>query len=258
MNAVMSGTPGTVPAAEERRAHVGARRLFYVGMSGALLVIVLMGFSRSLYFRPFFNVAAIPASVWTHGLVLTAWFVAVFLQAILVARRRVDLHRQFGWMVAGTGVAVLLVSTAVTVNFLSRRQALGTDVEARLATFSLIVWGDIAALVAFALFFGTAVALRHRPEVHKRLMLLSSLSILEPAMFRIWGWPIFGGVDRHLASLGALLALLLALGVYDVASRRKVHAATLLGGVFLIGTRVVALFAMADSETGRSLLRRLF
>jgi hypothetical protein len=29
---------------------------FYVGMSGALLLIVFMGFSRTLYLRAFFNV----------------------------------------------------------------------------------------------------------------------------------------------------------------------------------------------------------
>jgi len=34
---------------------------FYLGMSGALFLIVLMGFSRTLYLRAFFDVAPIPA-----------------------------------------------------------------------------------------------------------------------------------------------------------------------------------------------------
>jgi hypothetical protein len=243
-----------VPKATERVRTAGA---FYSGMSGALLLIVLMGFGRSLYLRSYFNNAPLPPSVWAHGMVLTGWYALSFVQAMLVASRRVDIHRRLGWAVAGIGVGVLVVSTAVTVNFLARRKALGTNVAARLAGFSAIVWGDIAALVAFVVFFPLAVILRRRPQAHKRLMLLASMSLLEPAMFRIWGWSVFRGVNRDVASLVVLLALLLVLASYDLSSHRRVHTATLLGGALLLGSRAVAIFVIAGSESGRSFVRAL-
>src|SRR5215467_10641178 len=78
-------------------AQRSVRSRFYLGMSSALLLIVLAGFAPTLYLRAFFAVPVIPASVWVHGLVLTAWFVAFFLQTALVAVRRTDLHRRLGW-----------------------------------------------------------------------------------------------------------------------------------------------------------------
>src|SRR5262245_40462685 len=107
--------PGSVrrPATQQR---VCSR--FYVGMPSALLLIVLAGFTPTLYLRAFFNVPAIPVSVFVHGLVLTAWFVAFFLQTAFVAAHRTDLHRRVGWVGGGLGVAVLATSTVVTLNFM--------------------------------------------------------------------------------------------------------------------------------------------
>jgi hypothetical protein len=226
-------------------------------MSATLLVIVLMGFARTLYLRAIFDVPQIPVSVLLHGIVLTAWFVASFLQTSLVAVHRIDIHRRLGWMVAGLGVVLLAITVAVTLNFVPRRRALGADIEAGVAGLSSVVWGDLSALVAFAIFLPTAVALRRRPEMHKRLMLLSSISIIQPAMSRISRWPVFDGLDATLSSVGGLFLLLLALGVYDVVSHKRVHGVTLLGASFLMGSRIVSIFVVASSEVGRAFIRGL-
>ena len=237
--------------------YLSGRRTFYVGMFGVLLVIVVMGFARTLYLRSFFDVPQIPPSVLVHGIVLTAWCVGSFLQAIFVATGRVDIHRRLGWVIAGVGVAVLAISTAVTLNFVPRRRTLGADIESGMAGLSSVVWADLSALVAFAIFLPTAVVLRRRSEIHKRLMLLSSMSIVQPAMNRIWRWPIFDGLDGTLASLGTMFLLLLALGLYDVGTHKRVHAVTLFGGTFLMGSRIVSIFVVANSEVGRSFVRGL-
>jgi hypothetical protein len=233
------------------------RSRFYVGMSGALLLIVLVGFARTLYLRALFEVPEIPASVWLHGIVLTAWFVGVFLQTMLVAVRRTDMHRQLGWIVGGLGVAVLAVSMAVTLNFVPRQRALGVDIEARLHGLSVVVWSDFAALLAFAMFLSAAVALRRRPEMHKRLMLLSSISIVQPAMSRIWRWPVFDGLDPSLLGLSGLLLFILALGLYDLIVCRRVHAVTLCCGSFFMGCKIAGIYVIAGSEVGLSFVRGL-
>ena len=48
-----------------------------------------------------------------------------------------------------------------------------------------------------------------------------------------------------------------ALVLHDLSSRRKVLAVTLLGGVLLIGSRMVALFSISHSEAGLSFIRAL-
>lgn len=76
-------TSRTTLGAERHAATRGrARSRFYAGMSGMLLLIVLAGFSRTLYLRAFFDVPEIPAYVALHGIVLTAWFVGVFFRRL--------------------------------------------------------------------------------------------------------------------------------------------------------------------------------
>lgn len=236
--------------------HQRARGRFYVAMAGGLLLIVLLGFTPTLYLRAFFDVPEIPVSVFVHGLVLTAWFVAFFLQTALVAVRRTDIHRRLGWVAGGLGVAVLATSTAVTLNFVPRRVALGANLEASLARMSVVAWSDFAALLAFTIFLLTAIALRRHPEVHKRLMLLSSISLVQPALARIFLWSAFAGLDTVLG-LVSLLLLVLALGLYDLVSRKRVHPVTLLGGTFLMGTKLISIYVIATSEAGRSFVRGL-
>ena len=232
-------------------------RAFFMVMSGALLLIVLLGFGRSLYLRPFTDLPSLPPAVWVHGSILTAWYVGAFAQATLVTSGRTDLHRRLGWWVAGVGAAVIVVGTTVTLAFVGRRAALGTDIEGRIRFFADIVWGDIAAIVAFAVFFGLALAWRKRVDLHKRLMILGSLALLEPALFRIWGWKVFAGVDRNWAALGVLVVAVVVLALHDLATRRKVLAVTLLGGVLLVGSRMLALFVVAPSAGGLAFIRAL-
>ena len=78
-------------------------------------------------------------------------------------------------------VAVLVSAVAVDLTFVPRRLALGAPIEA----VTGVVWSDRAALLWFTIFVGTAVAMRRSAQTHKRLMLMASISIIQPALARI-------------------------------------------------------------------------
>jgi hypothetical protein len=90
-------------------------------------------------------------------------------QTALVAARRTPLRRSVGW--AGAGLAALVVAVGGTAAILSGRQniAAGFDDSARefltVPLFSMTVFLPLVA---------AAVALRARPQTHKRLMLLAN------------------------------------------------------------------------------------
>lgn len=65
----------------------GRRLGFFTVMSGALLLFVLVGFSRSFYLRPFGDLPPLSGALHVHGAALTAWFVLLFVQALLVRSR---------------------------------------------------------------------------------------------------------------------------------------------------------------------------
>src|SRR5438552_14750463 len=97
------------------------RTRVFLGLSGGLLGIVLVGFARTFSLRAFFDVPQMPPYVLIHGFVLTSWFAALFFQSVLVHLRRVDLHRQFGWIFLAVAVAAFLMSLYVTLEFVPRQ-----------------------------------------------------------------------------------------------------------------------------------------
>jgi hypothetical protein len=118
------------------------------------------------------------------------------------------------------------------------------------------VWLDFANLFAFTIFLSIAIVLRRHPERHKRLMLLSSISLVQPALGRIFRWPVFAGLNPTVLGSVIILSFVLALGGYDLVSRKRVHPVTLLGGTFLMGAKLISIF-IATSEAGRSFVRGL-
>src|SRR5262249_47495198 len=134
-----------------------ARSAFYVGMSGTMLLIVLIGFTPTLYLRPYFNAPDYPTYIFLHGVVLTAWYLGSFLQSVLVSAYRTDIHRRAGWVGAALGVAVVAVSLMVTLWKVPRLRTLGVDTEGGIAVLSITAWSDLVSLLFFCIFVPMAV-----------------------------------------------------------------------------------------------------
>jgi len=187
---------------------------------------------------------------------MTAWFVLFLAQAMLVAVRRTDVHRKLGFVGAGLGVAVLVTSLMVTAQLVPRL-AETRGIDGAVAGAPSIVWANAAALLCFAVFLSSAIALRRRAEVHKRLMLLAAISVVQPAIARISRWTMFDSIENALFSLMVLSVLILPLLVHDFVSRRRIHPVTIVGGGLFLGMRAVAIYGIAASDFGRSVVRSL-
>jgi len=95
-------------AAADDSVQARSRDRFFFFMSGLLLLILLVGFSRTLYLRLFFEVPPVPFYLHVHGATVTAWFVTwiawanfhmllgfvAFLATPLLLSRRTDIHKQ--------------------------------------------------------------------------------------------------------------------------------------------------------------------
>lgn len=206
-------------------ARVEHRSRYFQTMSLVLFAFVLLGFARTLFLRPLFHVP--PMAGWylyLHGAVLTSWFAAFVAQTSLVAARRTDLHRRLGIVGAILAIAVFAIALVTVLGLPAHFKTgrLSTEGSLDFAAVSGSVWTDFAALALFATFVATALYLRQRSDVHRRLMLLASLAIVVPAVVRL---PIPAMPVRLLI----LLALPLSLVVYDLWSLRRVHRATAWG-----------------------------
>lgn len=206
-------------------------RLFYVGMSVALLLTVFAGFARTYFLKAYFGTPALPALVHFHGIVFTSWFVLFFVQTSLVAAGRIDIHRRLG--IAGAGVAVLLVGlgtvTAIGGAAAGRSPPGGPPPLVFLAI-------PLEAMVVFSALVGAGLYYRRRPDVHKRLMLFATIAICAAAVSRLpfaflkAGPPAFFGLtDLFLVPCVAI----------DFMTRGRIHPVTVWGSLFIIASQVL-------------------
>jgi hypothetical protein len=154
---------------------------FYILVAVASTLLVFVGFARSYYLRSVFGFPTLPGFLHLHGLVMTLWFLLFFVQAWLVSVRRTRLHRELGFFVVG--LAVLMVAVTGTVVIRAARRGF-TAFPETVKWPGFLLW-SLGIMLTFAVLFFAAVWLRGRSALHKRLMVLASLSIWGPAISRL-------------------------------------------------------------------------
>ena len=156
----------------------------------------------------------------------SAWIALFVAQTSFVATRRIDVHRKVGWAGACLAAAMVVVALNAAVHGAHRDIAAGYEIESlRFFTTPVLAMAMFASLVALG------VLARARSETHKRLMLLSTISLLDAAVAR---WPIAGLADAPLAQYAIADAFIAAAMLYDFASRRSVSPVYLWGGLAVV------------------------
>jgi hypothetical protein len=216
------------------RARTFDRRL-YASIAIVAAAVVLVGFAPTFYLRKWFDVPPLSALRYLHGALMTTWYALFLAQVALVSRRRVDIHRRLGIFTALTAVAILPVGVATSIAFI-HRLGVNSD-EAPVA--AIIAGYDFVSLLVFALLVGTALALRRRSDVHKRLMTLASLSLLGPAFARV--------VPDQQALWLTYVVVLIPIAI-DTWRHRRLHPAFAWGGaLFLISSRIALHVALSKA-----------
>ena len=210
----------------------GTRR-FYVGMAIAVLITVFLGFSRSYFLKVYYGTPELSLLLHVHGLVFTCWVLLFLAQTTLVATGRTDLHRRLG--VGGAVLAALLLIVGTTVAILRVKGGRPSPIPGVPPLSFLAV--PLFDMVVFAILIGAGLLLRERADTHKRLMTLATIALTSAPIARLSfvrpvGPPAFFGLTD---------LFIVALLVYDLATRRKVHPATIWGGLALVASQPLRL-----------------
>jgi uncharacterized membrane protein YozB (DUF420 family) len=213
------------------RPSLTAERRFYLGMVAAIWAVVLVGFAQSFFLRPFFpKVLAAPEPIfYIHGALFLSWLALLAVQTSLIATGDVAAHRRLGLI--GFGLAPLMLFMGLYAATLGARRPTGfTGVpEPAMHFFGVLTW-MMAAFIAFA---GLALLLRRRPQTHKRLMLLAAIVLAEAGVTR-FPWPPISTAPSEMIAFWATVPLLIPLAVWDLATLKRLHPATLWGGLAFV------------------------
>lgn len=215
MNVVMS-------TMREQVADVAERR-FFTTMALAALATVFAGFATSYYLWPITRALVdaagqrppLPSIVHAHAIGFTTWILLFVAQVRLIAAGRRDGHRRLG--VAGAWLVPVLVVTGLMTAVRGGRDGWnpgGPYTDA--LSFMIVPVGDIVVFTALVV---PGLALRRRPGVHKRLVLLATVGgLLPPAITRM---PIIAGQLLPMFTMFAAFVLAPAAWDFWQASRHR-------------------------------------
>jgi hypothetical protein len=192
---------------------------------------VVLGFSRTYYLRPQFQSTSLPFYLHVHGALFSAWIALFVVQTSLVAARRTDIHRRLG--LTGAALAPMMVAVGVTAAIISGRRNIAAGFEREALSFFTT---PLSSMMVFVVLVGSALYYRRRPETHKRLMLLATISILDAATAR---WPFAFATATPWAYYVLADFFMLVAVAYDVISRRRIHPAYIWGGLFVVVVQIL-------------------
>lgn len=219
-----------------------ADRRLYAIAAIVFPLVILIGFGRTYYLKFAFATPPLPGFiVHIHGLIMTLWIAFFAAQVWLVRSKNTRIHMKMGWI--GVALAALLVLVGLfTAAGAAKFGSASAPPVIPPINFFIVPFFD---LVMFVILFGAAICYRKRLADHKRLMLLTVINFLPPAVARI---PV-----QSLQSFGPLFffgvptVLIVALLVYDTRQNKKLNKAFLIGGLILIASYPLRLMLMGTS-----------
>ena len=228
----------------------GADRNAFLLFTALVWVGVLSGFGTDSFEHVSKHGLDYPLIVHFHAVAFVGWLVLFTVQVSLIRSGRPDIHRRLG--MAGAVLAAIMVllgpATALVVD------AAAFTAKGRTPEFLIVQFTDI---LAFAGLTAAALLMRRIAPAHKRLMLLGLIYISDAGFARFLNGfvaePLGEGVWGEITALylGSDL-LMLGLGLYDMATRGRLHPAYIAGVVWALALQCTALMLL-DNETWKAL-----
>ncbi len=217
---------------------------FFLAMAIFSLGAVFLGFARTFYLAGIYHTHVPNLLIAVHGTVFTAWIVLLVVQTGLVAARRIAFHRTLGIFGAVLAAAMVVLGLAAATDSLARGFAPpGFPFGPR-----VFYARPVLEIIAFAILIGAGLWMRSNGPAHKRLVLLATITLLGAAINR---WPFAIITSVHILTDLILFLLVVLIAAFDIWSLRRIHHATICGGILVILIEVLVIPVGATSAWQR-------
>jgi uncharacterized membrane protein YozB (DUF420 family) len=228
-----------VPAERDRfpPQHRHDRRMVAAAVLAVWLVIGL-GFGLDIAEHAKEHTLSFPLIVHLHAVAYTGWLVLLAAQVWLVRSGRVGMHRRLGAAALVLLPAMLVLGPATAYYGVVNNPYMP---DKWIAWLSVNITNACGAVVLL----GAGLLMRRDPAAHKRLMLLGTIAVTEPGFSRIWE-PFLsarlgeGYVPFYIATYIGTALLVVAVGAYDLATRRRLHPAYIGAALWIFANQALA------------------
>jgi hypothetical protein len=223
-------------------ARAKGRLSFYSWMALAFVATAFLGFVPTYWQRLAAGSFKANPVVHLHGLAFFAWTLFFFYQSTLPPTGQVARHRAVGLVGISLATLMTMLGVLAALNSLNTAVALGAASAGE--AFTIV---PLSAILFFAVLIIVAIANIRRPEVHKRLLIVATASILTAPLarpFLAWVFrfppgppPVWFTVwPNGLADLFVIAAM-----AYDWRTRGRIHPVYLWAGGALAAVQLLCL-----------------
>ena len=238
----------TTTAVAERVIPVAATGdRFYVRMATACLVVAVVGFAPTYWVPMLRGTLDIHPLAHLHAAAFYGWLLLLIKQSSLASAGRLARHRSLGMLGVALATAMLFVGIGMAIDSIRELDAAGLGEQGR--RFAIV---PLTAAPFFAGMFALAVAKARNRELHNRLILVATISLLQAAVGRVFllllAPPRPAGFTGPLIpppvavtimpGLVADLLIVVAM-IHDRRTRGRIHPAYLIGGAAVVFLQVI-------------------
>jgi hypothetical protein len=214
-------------------------------MAAVCFGVAVIGFAPTYWVPMVRGTLDVAPIAHVHAALFYGWTLLFLKQASLVASRRIARHREMGVLGVALAAAMLCVGLATAITSLKQGVDAGEGELAR--AFSTL---PVTGILMFASFFAVAVLNVRNTEKHKRLMLLATISMLQAAVGRLFGFVLAPEVADGVRPLPPSVAATIPAGlasdllivvamVYDWRAHGRVHPVYWIGGLTIVAVQIL-------------------
>lgn len=169
----------------ENPSRQNTERIFFAAAGGFLYIMMLVGFQQFyLHGKAFPDHPIFPplkGLLTAHGVAMTCWMTLFVVQTLLVITNRVRTHMLLGFFGIAIAACVLVFGCwAAIATTRLEPELIRSGLNRK--QFMIVPLSD---MLKFGTFVTIAVWNRHRPEIHRPMMLLATLTMISAAAGRI-------------------------------------------------------------------------
>ena len=217
---------------------------FFTRMAIAVSALTIFGFAQFAA-RGIPDYAHAPLHLHLHGIIYLAWLILFSAQNMLAGNGNLALHRRLGKLGLPLILAMIVIGSYAGLQSLTRDHVPPHYTPAYFLPLVQI------AVISFAGLAVAGLVKRRDTQSHRRLMLMATIILTDPALDRIVPGPIVGGAVSQWIIMAIQLVLAGLVLLHDRKLLERVHQATWWGiGVIVAGhvlTDVLARLPAVDA-----------
>ena len=152
---------------------------FYIRMAIAFLAVAFIGFAPTYWIPMVRGTLVVRPIAHVHAMFFYGWLLLFLRQSSLASSGRLVRHREMGVLGVAVATGMCFVGLAMAVDSIRTMDAAGFGDAGR--RFAIV---PVTAIALFAGMFAVALLNVSKPEVHKRVLLAATASLLQAAVGR--------------------------------------------------------------------------